>query len=490
MSTARKNVALALLAGTQFVLVLDASIINVAIPSIGRELEVAPEDLSWVVNAYILMFGGFLLLGGRLADFLGRRRLYIVGLVLFASASLAGGLAQSALWLVIARAAQGLGAALVSPAALALLMTLFSEGAERNRALGVWAALGGSGGAAGAILGGVLTDGLGWQAVLFVNVPIGALAVALAPRLLPESRAEPGRGSFDVAGALSVTAGLALLVYALVDANDAGWGSPQTVGFGALALALLVAFLAIEARSSHPLVPLRIFRNRALRGGNVAVVLNTAALFPMFFFITLYTQEVLGYSPIEAGLAQLPLGATIATTATLSPRLVARFGSRLTLVAGLGVVAAGLLWFARISPDGSYVGDLLGPSLVVGVGAGAAWVAGMVAATTGGDEADSGLASGLVNTSQQLGGALGVAALVAIASARTGDLASRGEAGALAALTDGFSTGLTGGALVAALGAAVAAVVLASGEPRTRLAPDTEIRRPDETACCAGRGWR
>ena len=490
MAPTNKNLALALLAGTQFVLVLDASIINVAIPSIGRELEVAAEDLSWVVNAYILMFGGFLLLGGRLADFVGRRRLYMAGLVLFTSASLAGGLAQSGLWLVIARAGQGLGAALVSPAALAILMTLFREGAERNKALGVWAALGGTGGAAGAILGGVLTDGLGWEAVLFVNVPIGALAVALAPRLLPESRAELGGRGFDVAGALSVTAGLALLVYALVDANDAGWGSSQTLALGALALALLVAFVAIEARSAHPLVPLRIFRNRPLRGGNVAVVLNTAALFPMFFFITLYTQEVLGYSPIEAGLAQLPLGVTIAATATLSPRLVARFGHRLTLVAGLGVVAAGLLWFAAISADGSYLSDLLGPSLVVGVGAGAAWVAGMVAATSGGDETESGLASGLVNTSQQLGGALGVAALVAIASARTSDLTAGGEPSPAAALTDGFSAGLTGGALVAALGAAIAAVVLSPREPRALVVPDTPLQSPDETACCAGRGWR
>jgi len=489
MSPPNKNLALALLAGTQFVLVLDASIINVAIPSIGRDLDVAPEDLSWVVSAYILMFGGFLLLGGRLADFLGRRRLYMLGLVLFGSASLVGGLAQSALWLVIARAVQGLGAALVSPAALALLMTLFSEGAERNRALGVWAAMGGSGGAAGAILGGVLTDGLGWEAVLYVNVPIGAVALALAPRLLPESRTEQGRGGFDVAGALSVTAGIALLVYALVDANDAGWDSTQTLALGALALSLLAAFVAIEARAPQPLVPLRIFRNRPLRGGNVVTVLNTAALFPMFFFITLYTQEVLGYSPIQAGLAQLPLAVTIATAATLSPRLVARFGYRLTLAAGLGVVAVGLLWFAGISPDGSFASDLLGPSLVVGMGAGAAWVAGMVAATSGGDETESGLASGLVNTAQQLGGALGVAALVALASARTTDVASGGDENPLAALTDGFSAGFTGGAGVAALGATIAAVVLSSRDPKPEPAADTDVHEV-ETACCAGRVLR
>jgi MFS family permease len=251
------------------------------------------------------LFGGFLLLGGRLADFLGRRRMYVIGLGLFALASLAGALAQSALWLVIARGAQGLGAALVSPAALALLMTLFKEGAERNRALGLWAALGGSGGAAGAILGGALTDGLGWEAVLLVNLPIGALAMALAPRLLPESRMALGRRAFDVAGALAVTAGLTLLVYSIVDANAAGWGSVQTVGLGALALVVLAGFVAIELRSPQPLVPLRFFRNRALRGGNLVTILNTGALFPMFFFVTLYTQNVLGYSPIESGLAQL-----------------------------------------------------------------------------------------------------------------------------------------------------------------------------------------
>jgi MFS family permease len=285
---------------------------------------VAPDDLSWVVNAYILMFGGFLLLGGRLADLLGRRRMFAAGLGVFATASLAGGLAQSALMLVLARGAQGLGAALVSPAALALLMTLFREGAERNRALGVWAALGGSGGAAGAILGGVLSEGLGWQAVLFVNVPVGVLGLVLAARLLPEQRPERTRGGFDAAGAVAVTAALTVLVYALVDAADAGWGSAQTLGLGVLSLLLLAAFAAIEARAPEPLVPFRVFRNRALSGANVVTLLNTGALFPMFFFVTLYTQDVLGYGAVESGVAQLPLAATIATSASLAPRVVAR----------------------------------------------------------------------------------------------------------------------------------------------------------------------
>jgi MFS family permease len=303
----------------------------------------------------VAVFGGFLLLGGRLADFLGRRRMYMLGLSVFALASLAGALAQSALWLVIARGVQGLGAALVSPAALSLLMALFDEGAERNRALGVWAALGGSGGAAGAILGGALTDGLGWEAVLLVNLPIGALAMALAPRLLPEPRLALGRRAFDMAGALTVTAGLTLLVYSIVDANAAGWDSAQTIGLGALALLILAGFVAIEWRSRQPLVPLRIFRNRALRGGNLVTVLNTAALFPMFFFVTLYTQDVLGYTPIESGLAQLPIAVTIAASATVAPRLVARTGYRIPLAGGLTLVAAGLLWLAQIPAEGSYV---------------------------------------------------------------------------------------------------------------------------------------
>jgi EmrB/QacA subfamily drug resistance transporter len=457
MTRSRKSAALRLLAATQFVLVLDASIINVALPSIGRDLAVDEADLTWVVNAYILLFGGFLLLGGRLADLLGRRRMYVAGLGLFAAASLAGGLAQSGGWLVTARGIQGLGAALVSPAALALLMTMFREGAERNRALGVWAALGGSGGAAGAILGGVLSEGLGWEAVLFVNVPVGVLGAVLAARLLPGEQDAPERGGFDAAGALTVTAGLALLIYALVDASDAGWGSVQTLGLGAVAAALLAAFGAIEARSRTPLVPLRVFRNRTLRGANIVTVLNTGALFPMFFFVTLYTQEVLGYGAVESGLAQLPLAATIATSATLAPRVVARTGYRPALVAGLLLLAGGLLWLAQLSPDGTFAGDLLGPSLVIGVGEGLVWVASMVGATSGAQASDAGLASGIVNTAQQLGGALGIAALVAVATA-----ASPGSGGA--ALTEGFSAGLTAGAGVAAAAAVLAAVLLR--EPR------------------------
>ncbi|HEX5896148.1 MAG TPA: MFS transporter, partial [Thermoleophilaceae bacterium] len=320
-----KNLALALLATAQFVVVLDASIVNVALPSIGRDLDFAQENLSWVLNAYTLVFGGFLLLGGRLADLLGRRRMFIYGMWLFAAASLVGGLAQSDVMLIAARAVQGLGAALISPAALSIVTTTFAEGSERNRALGVWGAVAGSGGAVGVLLGGILTEWAGWEWVLFVNVPIGIAAALLAPRLLQESR-DVSSPSFDIAGAVSVTGGLALLVYTLVDANNAGWGSTQTLGLGALALALLAAFVAIESRRRHPLVPFSIFRLRTLRGANVIGLLMGMSLFAMFFFITLYMQQVLGFEPLEAGLAYLPLSAGIIVSAGGASQLVNRFG--------------------------------------------------------------------------------------------------------------------------------------------------------------------
>src|SRR5215212_8105002 len=321
----RKWLALALLALAQFVVVLDASIVNVALPSIGRDLQFSQENLSWVVNAYTLTFGGFLLLGGRMADLLGRRRLFMAGIVLFGVASLLGGFAESEGQLIAARALQGLGAALLSPAALSLVTVIFKEGAERNKALGVWGAVAGSGGAVGVLLGGMLTEWAGWEWVLFVNVPIAAVGALLAPRLLPESRNEGAR-HFDVAGAFSVTAGLSLLVYTLVDANNAGWGSTQTVGLLALAFALIAAFVAIERSSRAPLVPFRIFRIRTLTGANVVGILIGASLFSMFFFISLYMQQVLGYSAIHAGLSYLPLALTIIVTAGIASQLVTRIG--------------------------------------------------------------------------------------------------------------------------------------------------------------------
>src|SRR5256714_2921874 len=307
----RRWIALGLLATAQFVVVLDASIVNVALPSIGKSLHLSQDSLSWVVNAYVLTFGGFLLLGGRLADLLGRRRVFIIGLIVFAVASLAGGLAQSEGWLIAARAVQGLGAAILSPAALSIVTNMFTEGADRNRALGVWGAVAGSGGAAGVLLGGILTDSLGWEWVLYVNFPLGILAAFLAPRLIDESRAEGERRALDIARAVSVTGGLAVLVYALVDAQNAGWGSFQTVGLLSLSIALLAAFALIESRTASPLVPFRIFRSRTLTGANVSGLLVGASLFSMFFFISLYMQQVLGYGPLKAGISYLPLAGTV-----------------------------------------------------------------------------------------------------------------------------------------------------------------------------------
>ena len=326
-----KYLALALLAMTQFVVVLDAAIVNVALPSIGRALDFSQDNLAWVVNAYTLTFGGFLLLGGRLADLLGRRKLFMIGLVVFSLASLLGGLAQSDTWLIAARALQGLGAALVSPAALSIVTNTFAEGAERNRALGVWGAVAGSGGAAGVLLGGVLTEYLGWEWVLFVNVPIGVAAALLAPRLLAESHDEEAERSFDIGGAVSVTAGLSLLVYTLVDANNAGWGSTKTIVLGALSLVLLAAFVVIERRHRQPLVPFSIFRMRTIRGANIVALLIGMSLFSMFFFISLYMQQVLGYSALKTGVAYLPLALVIIFSAGGASALVTRIGFKTTL---------------------------------------------------------------------------------------------------------------------------------------------------------------
>jgi EmrB/QacA subfamily drug resistance transporter len=461
-----KNLALALLAMTQFVVVLDAAIVNVALPSIGRELDFARDDLSWVVNAYTLVFGGFLLLGGRLSDLLGRRRMYIWGMVLFAIASLAGGLAQSDVWLVAARAVQGLGAAIVSPAALSIVTTTFTEGAERNRALGVWGAVAGSGGAAGVLLGGVLTETLGWEWVLFVNTPIGIAAALLAPRLLGESR-DASSPSFDFAGAFTVTAGLALLVYTLVDANDAGWGSAQTLVLGAISILLLAAFIVIEARRRYPLMPFSIFRLRTLRGANVVGLLIGMSLFSMFFFISLYMQQVLGYEPLKAGLAYLPLALLIIVSAGVASQLVTRVGFKPTLIAGMLLVAAGLIWFGQVSaPGGTYVGDILFPSMLAAVGLGFAFVPVTIASVTGTRPDEAGLASGLINTSQQVGGALGLAVLATVATGRTDDVFASGERNPAVALTQGFQDAFLAGAGLALLGALLAAVLISSKDSR------------------------
>src|SRR5947209_7451668 len=465
----RKWIALALLATAQFVVVLDASIVNVALPSIGRGLHFSQDSLSWVVNAYVLTFGGFLLLGGRVADLLGRRAVFIAGLIVFALASLAGGLAQSEGWLIAARAVQGFGAALLSPAALSIVTTTFTEGAERNKALGVWGAVAGSGGAAGVLLGGVLTDSLGWQWVLFVNTPIGILAALLAPRLIDESRAEGKRQAFDVAGAVSVTAGLSALVYALVDAQHAGWGSFQTVGLLALAVVLLAAFVAIELRSAAPLVPFRIFRSRTLTGANVVGILLGASLFSMFFFVSLYMQQVLGYSPIHAGLSYLPLAVTIIVAAGVGGQLVTRWGFKPILATGMLVIALGLAWFSQVSVGGGFLADILGPSLLAALGLGFAFVTSTIAAVSGVREHEQGLASGLINTSQQIGGALGLAVLSTLATTRTHDVLSSGAGNLQHALADGFQTAFLGGSVIALLGFAATLILIRTRDSRAHL---------------------
>jgi EmrB/QacA subfamily drug resistance transporter len=459
----RRWIALILLCVAQFVVVLDASIVNVALPTIGRALHFSESNLPWVVNAYVLTFGGFLLLGGRMADLLGRRRVFMGGLVLFALASLAGGFANTSGQLIAARAVQGLGAAILSPAALSIVTTTFQDGAERNKALGVWGAVAGSGGAAGVLLGGALTDGLGWEWVLWVNVPIGLIAAAISPALLAESRATGERRHFDLAGAVSVTAGLSLLVYTLVDANDAGWGSAQTIGLFALSAALLAAFVVIERRTASPLMPFRIFRLRTLTGANVVGLLIGASLFSMFFYISLYMQQVLGYSAIHAGLSYLPLALTIIVSAGIASQLVTKIGFKSVLSAGMVLIAAALVWFSQISVHGSFVSDILGPSLLAAVGLGFAFVTSTIAAVSGVDEHEAGLASGLINTSQQIGGALGLAILSAIS------ISVIGSSHAPADLTDGFRAAFLAGAGFAVLGLVATLTLIRSSDSRAHV---------------------
>jgi EmrB/QacA subfamily drug resistance transporter len=468
----RRWIGLILLCVAQFIVVLDASIVNVALPSIGKGLDFSEHNLAWVVNAYVLTFGGFLLLGGRMADLLGRRRVFISGLLVVAVASLAAGFASNEGQLIAARAAQGLGAAIISPSALSIVTNTFTDGAERNKALGAWGAVAGAGGAAGVLLGGILTDTLGWEWVLWVNVPVALIAAALAPRLIAESRSTSATRHFDTAGAVSVTAGLSLLVYALVDATDAGWGSAQTIGLLALSAALLAAFVAIELRSASPLVPFRIFRLRTLTGANAVGLLVGASLFSMFFFITLYMQQVLGYSPIKAGLSYLPLALTIVVASGIASQLVTRVGFKPVMAAGMAFIAAALLWFSQVSADGSFVTDILGPSLLAATGLGFGFVTTTIAAVSGVREQESGLASGLINTSQQIGGALGLAVLATIANSRTDDVMANSGGGQSAlphALTEGFQAAFAGGAVIALVGLVLTLVLIRGRDSRAHV---------------------
>jgi EmrB/QacA subfamily drug resistance transporter len=413
----------------QFMVVLDATIVNVALPSIQADLGISESSLQWIVNAYALLFGGFLLLGGRAGDLLGRKRVFLVGLVLFTAASLLCALANGETWLILSRGLQGLGAALVSPAALSIVTTTFREGAERTKALGVWAAIAVGGGAVGLVLGGFLVEVLSWPWIFFVNVPVGIVAFVVSLRLVPESKDEHVHKSFDLAGAATVTGGLIALVYGIVRSAESGWGSPEVLGFLALSAVLLIAFVIIERRSVEPLVRLSIFSVKTVRGANVAMFIVAAGLFSMFFFNTLYVQRVLGFSPIEAGLAFVPFTAGVIVGAGLSQRLVPALGAREVPLIGLALGTIGLLTFLRLTPDGSYVSDLLPGILLTSVGMGLVFVPITLIATSGVPVDDAGLASGLFNTSQQIGGALGLALLSTFATNRTTDeLSSLGRA--------------------------------------------------------------
>ena len=447
----------------QFMVVLDATIVNVALPSIQTDLKISDDSLQWIVNAYTLFFGGFLLLGGRAADLLGRRNLFIAGVALFSAASLVNGLAQSEGMLIVARAFQGLGGALLSPAALAVITTSFSEGPERTKALSVWAAVASGGAAAGLLLGGVLTELLSWQWIFFVNVPVGIAIAIAATRLVPNSRVETARRHFDIPGAVSVTAGLVVLVYAIVKAADWGWGSPTTLGVGALALALLGVFDWIERRSPAPLVRLGLFRLRSLAVSNGVFLLVIGGLFAMFFLATLYLQNVLGYSPLTTGLAFLPVTAGIMIGATIAQQMLSRVGVRPVLLTGMTLAAAGLgVLAATTQVGGSYLG-VLGGLLPMAIGMGATFVSITLVATTNVDASEAGLASGIFNTSQQVGGALGLAVLSTLATDRTASfLAGLGGAPSAAQQQQGLVEGYQLAFVVAAAMVAVGAVLIAA----------------------------
>jgi EmrB/QacA subfamily drug resistance transporter len=456
--------------------VLDAAIVNVALPTIQRSLGFSAASLQWVVNAYTLVFGGFLMLGGRVADKLGRRRVFTVGMALFTLASFLGGLSQNEQWLIFARGLQGLGGAILAPATLAIITTTFEEGRERNRAMGVFGAVAGSGGAVGVLLGGILTQYAGWRWVLFVNVPIGILVVTLSPRLLGESRSDEAPG-FDIAGAATITGGLISLVYGFVSAAQRGWGDAITVTSFVLAAALLALNLFIESRSSAPLVPLGVFRRRNLTGANVVGLLVGAALFAMFFFISLYLQRVLGYSAIKAGVSYLPLSLGIIVSAGLASQLVTRLGAKKVIITGLLLTTVGLLLFTRIHADGTFLGDVLLPSVVVAFGLGFSFVPLIIAATAGVTGRDAGLASGLINTSQQIGGALGLAVLSTIATSRlTSHLSGLHHAPTPAdvaqASVNGYTAAFAVGAAFAFVGAIVAMFVLRISVTETRAAAE------------------
>jgi EmrB/QacA subfamily drug resistance transporter len=433
--------AFTLLAVAFFMTVVDLTIVNVALPTIGRKLHFSEANLQWVVTAYALTFGGFLLLGGRAADLLGRRRILIVGLAVFSAASLACAVATGDLFLIAMRAVQGLGAAIVLPAALSIVMNMFEEGAERNKALGIWGGIGAGGATVGLIAGGLLTRYAGWQYIFLLNVPIGVAALALAPSLVPESRLDTARRRYDPFGALAVTGGLVLLVYAISKAPEIGWGATRTVALLAVSAGLLLAFLVAENRVEAPLVPLRIFRRKTLAGANAVGLLLGGSFYAFIFIGTLYMQQVLGYSALQTGLAWLAASVTSVAFAGLSQALVTRGSGKAVMAAGMALIGGGVIWATQVPVHGHFWNDLFGPMFMAGVGTAFAFIPVSIAALAGVAEREAGLASGLLNTSQQIGGAIGIAIASSVAASHSQTLLQSGAA-APAALTGGFQSAL------------------------------------------------
>ncbi len=461
-SERRKWLALGLLAAAQFMVVVDIAIVNVALPSIKLDLGFSERNLQWVISAYALTFGGFLLLGGRMADLLGRRRMFLIGTVVFTVASLLAGLAWSETSLIGARAVQGVGAALITPAALSILSTTFTEGRERNLALGIWGAVGGFGAAAGVLLGGVLTQTLSWNWIFFVNIPFGATAFALSPLLLMESR-DARVKTFDATGAVLVTGGLSALVFAITQGGQYGWLSGKTLGVFAGAFVLLAGFVAWELRHREPLMRFGLLRIRTVSGANVAGLIMGTALFSMFLILTLYMQQVLGYSPMKTGVAYLAVAGTAILWSAVAAQLVTRIGVKPVLAVGMAFITAGLVYFTQVSLHGSYLGDLLPGFLLIAVGIGFSFVPISIAALAGVHPAEAGLASGLINTSQQIGGALGIAALSTIATSRTSGKLAEGLA-LKPALVDGFTLAFLVGVGIAAVGILAALTLIRRDE--------------------------
>jgi EmrB/QacA subfamily drug resistance transporter len=458
----RKWFALALLSAVQFMVVLDIAVVNVALPSIQTDLGFSEQNLQWVISAYALVFGGFLLLGGRAADLLGRRRVFLAGTVVFTLSSLLAGLAWSEASLIGARAFQGLGAAVITPAALSMLSVTFTEGRERNIALGVWGAVGGFGAAAGVLMGGVLTSALSWSWIFFVNIPVGVAAFALTPVLLRESR-DASVKSFDALGAVLVTSGLSSFVYAITQAGQDGWTAAKTLSFFAASALLLAGFVVWELRHSEPLMRLGILRIKTVSGANVAGFILGTATFSLFLMLTLYMQQVLGYGPMKTGIAYLAVAGTAIFTSAIAAQLVTRIGVKPALLIGMGSLTAGLLYFTQVSVGGSYVTDLLPGFLLIAVGLGFSFVPISIAALAGIQPHEAGLASGLINTSQQIGGALGIAALSTIATSRTTHaIAAGSEKGS--ALVSGFHGAFWAGTIIAAVGVVATLVLIRRDE--------------------------